>query len=140
MLFRSNNPIAFSRFSYIMGLSLNQDLLSLLDESFSIFVYSDNGKPHFGLLLSLKDASSGVESIKKQEASIPSGFSELLYENMAVLKNVTFRSGEYNGAPIRFVNIDAGANYSFDYSVQGKEWYIGTSKDTLRAILDQKKK
>lgn len=134
---KNNNPIAFSRFAYLMKLDLNADFLSLLDESFSLYVWNDGGKATLGLTLSMA-GTPGTDLFKMQkEGTIPFALRALLYEGVAVPKEVTFRSGAYNGQEVRYVNIDAAKNISFDYAIRGKVWLIGTSKDALRAMLDK---
>ena len=41
---------------------------------------------------------------------------------------------------IRYVNMSETDLLSFDYTLEGNDWFIGTSKNTLRAILDARKK
>jgi hypothetical protein len=54
-----------------------------------------------------------------------------------VAQKSTFHSGTYASQAVRFVNIDADKNISCDYMVRDKQWIIGSSKETLRAIADR---
>ena len=137
---QKNNPIAFSRLAYLLRLDIPSDLLVQIDEAFSIYVYNVNGQPRLGALLELKDEVLTTEAIAKYEADIPSGFRPLLFgSSIAVPEKAVFRSGEYEGQPVRFFNIDGAQNISLDYALRGKEWYLGNSKEVLHAILDAKR-
>ena len=135
---KNNNPIAFSRFAYLMKFELKPDFLATLDESFSLYVFNDAGKTTVGLELSFVGTPSPDDPFKLQkESTAPYALRTFLYDGISVPRDNVFRSGLYNGQAVRYVNIDAAKNVSFDYAVRGKTWLIGTSKDTLRAMLDK---
>ncbi len=135
---KNNNPIAFSRFAFITDLGLSADLVALIEEPFSIFVYGDMDNTRLGLSLSFKDSTLAAERLTKEEAKVPAGFKTFLYgKEQSVAAQAAFRSGSYASQTVRFVNVDAEQNLSFDYMVRGKQWLIGSSKDTLRAIVDR---
>ncbi|MFZ3031636.1 MAG: hypothetical protein WA082_01230 [Candidatus Moraniibacteriota bacterium] len=135
---KKNNPIAFSRFAYLMKLGFPEELLALLGEPFSLFLYSDAGRVALGLELTLVKGGEAQKVVTQKEASMPVFLQPLLFRGIVVPKEVTFRSGVYKTEAVRFVNIDTAQNISFDYVMRDAAWIIGTSKDTLRAILDKK--
>ncbi len=133
---KNNNPIAFSRFAYLMNIEVKPEFLAQFDEKFSLFLYNDAGQDRIGLMLSPLPAAVAALFETQREGSIPAAFGALLYEGITVPKEVTFRSGTYQEQTVRYVNIDASRNISFDHAVTKTKWFIGTSKDTLRAMLD----
>lgn len=136
----NNNPVAFSRFAYLMHFELSPELLAFLDEGFSVFAFIDGGKLRLGLALTMKDATAAGAQIVKEESSLPSAFRPLVLLNgsmVGINRTSVFRSGSYNSEAVRFTNIDANQNLSLDYTLRGNRWFVGTSKDTLRAMLDQ---
>lgn len=138
---KNNNPIAFSRFAYLMGLPLPEELIASLGEPFSIFLYNTGGKVRIGLSFApFAPADNGTvqELVTKNEASLPFLFRTFLFQGLTVPAKATFRSGVYNTETVRYANIDAGESISFDYVMRDRQWIIGTSKDTLRAIIDKK--
>lgn len=135
---KKNNPIAFSRFAYLMKLGLPEDLIALFGEPFSLFLYNDAGRVARGLSLTLTPGGEAKKLVTQKEESLPSFFQTLLFREKTVPKEVVFRSGVYNTESVRFVNIDTTQNISFDYVLRDTTWIIGTSKETLRAILDKK--
>lgn len=134
----NNNPIAFSRFSYLMKLGIPEDTLSFLDESFSLYFVPEGSDIRMTLVLDIKDAANLVGAVNRDEAMVPTWFSGLLYRpaGVEVPASVEFRSGTYGALETRFVPIDAAKNYSFDYIFLADKWMIGTSKDSFRATVD----
>lgn len=138
---KNNNPLAFSRFAYLTDLSLPEDLIAALGETFSIFLYNTDGKITMGLSFApfaSGDMGTVRELVTKNEASLPFLFRPLLFPGLTVPTKASFRSGVYNTEAVRYVNVEAAQGISFDYVMRDKEWIIGTSKDTLRAIIDKK--
>lgn len=132
----NNNPIAFSRFAYLSKLGIPEDALSLIDESFSIYLVPDGKDIRFGLALEMKDAEKLMPIVVAGEPSLPSWFGRLLYEpSSRVPAVVSFRSGTYGTIATKFAAVDEARNYSFDYAFIGKKWVIGTSKESFRAAL-----
>ena len=134
---KNNNPIAFSRFAYLMTIGVKSEFLEQFDESFSLFLFPEGGKIRLGLGLVLTPTAAGDLFKVQKEGTVPFAFQTLLYDDAVTPKNVIFRSGTYQGTAVRYVNIDPTSNTSFDHALRGKKWFIGTSKDTLRAILDK---
>lgn len=137
---KNNNPIAFSRFAYLMKLELPEELLASLGESFSVFLFNDGGNIRLGLSLALTDQAKGANLIAQKEKSLPFFFRTILFSGNTIPQGLVFRSGVYNIETVRFVNIDNIQHISFDFVLRPNEWLIGTSRDTLRAILDKKQK
>lgn len=133
---KNNTPIAFSRFIYLAGLKLPDDLVSLAGESFSIYMMQDGSTIHFGTSVDLVDAEKAMVSLKQAEPVLPTFFQGILYGGGTVVPALsTFRSGTYGTLETRFAVIDGPSNLSFDYVVLGKKLVVGTSKNSFQAIL-----
>ncbi len=133
---KNNNPVAFSRVAYLMNIDLSQPFLASLAESFSLYLYNDQGAMRLGLALSFGTVDGPTLFAKEREGAFPYAFRSFLYQGMTVPREVSFRSGAYRDQAVRFVNIDETTQTSFDYALRGTTWLIGTSKETLRALLD----
>ena len=134
---QSNNPLAFSRFAFLLKLELDSKLLALTNESFSLYVYNDGGQARLGLAVSFNDPQAAALLIAKTESNLPYALRTLILEpNINVGKSLGFRSTAYNQFAIRFANINSEKNLSLDYSLDKAQLFIGTSKNTLRIILD----
>jgi hypothetical protein len=124
-----------------MGLKLPQNVVSTTEEKFSLFLFNDQGKSRVGLRISLKDGKIAPELLKKAEIDFPVVFQNLFLESKVVLqKKYLYKESSYNGIKIRYVNISEPEMLSVDYSVDGNSWFVGTSKNSLRALLDAQKK
>lgn len=132
------NPLALARFAYLAKLNLPADLLGALDESFSLYVVIDDGRPRLVLLAYAKDESIFAAELKRSEKDLAQAIDSLFLDvTTAPKSNLTFRDGSYLERPVRFANVDASIGLSVDYAVRGRQWIIGTSKDSLRAVLDK---
>ncbi len=136
---KNNNPLAFSRLAYLTKITLDPALLSALGETFSLFLSNDNGAMRLGLALTLTDVTAGSPLVVENEVNIPASFQNFLYPGLSVPHSVAFRAGSYGSQVVRYVNIDSDTNFSFDYALRGNMWFIGTSKNTLRSLLDAKR-
>lgn len=132
------NPLALSRFVYLAKMELPSTLLEILDESFSIYISIDQGRPRAVLLAYAKDQELLALELQKNEKMLPLAIEPLFLDMTTAPKNnLTFRDGSYLERPVRFTNVDAALGLSVDYAVRGKQWIIGTSKDSLRSVLDK---
>ncbi|NTW75466.1 MAG: hypothetical protein HGB34_01040 [Candidatus Moranbacteria bacterium] len=133
---QNNNPIAFSRFAYLMDLKLPEEIVTGIDESFSIYFVVDGTSVRRALSLHVRDLSSFGESVKKNEVSLPLLLKPLLYGNTRVVPSVAmFRDGLFATVPTRYSVLDVAGSHSFDYALYNNRWIIGTSKDSFRTIL-----
>lgn len=132
------NPLAFSRFSYLAKIDLPEALLTQVDEPFSLFVVVDADRPRLGLSLKVRTPETFSKELVTAEKSLVQAINPIFVDTTTAPKgNAVFRSGSYNGLPTRFANVDEAINLSVDYALRGNEWMIGTSKNTLRAIVDK---
>lgn len=132
------NPLALSRFAYLAKLELPAGILEALDEPFSVYVYIDGDRPRAVLLAYIKNQETFSLELQKDEGLLPSALDPLYLDmTTAPKRNLAFRDGMYLERPVRFTNVDASLGLSVDYAVRGKQWVIGTSKNSLRAVLDK---
>lgn len=132
------NPLAFSRFAYLAKLEFPGSLLETLDESFSIYLYTDAGRPRTVLLVYAKNQEAFALELEKNEGLIPPAIEPLFLDMTTAPKtNLVFRDGSHLERPVRFTNVDSSMGLSVDYAVRGRQWLIGTSKNSLRAVLDK---
>jgi hypothetical protein len=90
-----------------------------------------------GLVLSVKDEQVFLQALPKSESTLPYALQSLFLEQgVSVPKTTSFASNTYKEFPVRYANIDVARNLSIDFTVAKNHWYIGTSKATLRALLD----
>lgn len=137
---QNNNPLAFNRFAYLFQLEFNQDVLSLVQETFSLYAYDDTGYPRFSLALNFKDTDKETFAaiIKKIESGLPYALRPFfLRPDLNVRKTLVFQSSDYKQFQIRFTNIDIDQKIALDYAFYGNQLFLATSKDTLRAVLDK---
>lgn len=132
----NNNPIAFSRFAYMLGLEFPSEMLAAFDEEFSLYVVPDGDRLRRGISVSIGDREAMLSMLASDEDLLLSSFDDLLYA-VPVPGTVTseFRDGAYGTLSTRYVNLDEDGTLSFDYVLLEDAMVIGTSKDSFRAVL-----
>jgi len=134
---QNNNPVSFNVFAMSAEMNIPQDITSLLEENFEIYVYSDGTKGvRFGFVIDTKNADALQSAITASETSLPESFNIILNNLGASATEIIFNDSSYGTHPIRYYNLNKMESYSVDYTINDKRWVIGTTKDTLRAILD----
>ncbi|NTW27634.1 MAG: hypothetical protein HGA36_04875 [Candidatus Moranbacteria bacterium] len=133
----NNDPIKFSAFAAAAKLNLTPTLLSSLGEAFSLFIYNDNGDIRAGFSVATLKTDAVATELLKQEKTLPTDLSFLLLNTKPELTASEFKDGTYNADKTRYLNLSTTENLSIDYSVTVKHFILGTSKHTLRTIIDK---
>jgi len=132
----NNNPVVFHIFCALAKIDLPPTLLSALGDTFSLYIYSDAGNMRLGLSVDSKGKATTAARMKVLESKLSTLFSLLFLDN-PVEQPVAFKDGTYNGSAVRYVNLNQAANISVDYTIDDTSLLLGTSKNTLRAMLDK---
>ncbi|MCX6765415.1 MAG: hypothetical protein NT136_00350 [Candidatus Moranbacteria bacterium] len=132
----NNNPIVFHIFAVLSGLKLSP-VLSNLGEEFSLFFYPDSENVRIGIAADLKDKGRATAAMKNQEKTLINDLSFLFLDAVPQEKDKLFQSSTYKDFSIRYANLNPEESLSIDYAVTADQLVIGTSKNTIRAILDK---
>lgn len=140
-----NSPVDFRTFMRQVGIKFSPELMSALNDNFIFYIYNDQGSPGVGLALSVKGQLNPEEILLREEANLAMELQPLFpVSQSTIVQKGIFSTGEYDSARwgkigIRFQNITNPGSLSVDYSFVniGKDMlFIGTTKNTLRAIVD----
>jgi len=132
----NNNPIAFSRFAHLLGLKLPSEILSNVNESFSISFVPDGPVVRRAIVINTKDSSNLQSAAQKYETSLPALFGALLYgKNFTIPATPIFHDGTFGALKTRYAIIDSDIGSSLDHIIVENAWVVGTSKDSFRAVL-----
>lgn len=134
---KNNTPIAFHIFAALANISFPSTLLSSLDETFSIYFYPNNNTVYLGLQTSSKNKGVTVAEMKSAEPVLVKALKIILMQENFQIQNQPFKDSSYNSNIIRYNNLDEIKALSLDYTVTEKDLFIGTNKNTLRAIIDK---
>ncbi len=133
---KNGNPVAFSIFAISANMTIPQDILSSLEEEFSIYAYNDSEYGvRFGFVINVANPDALQEALVAQESMLPQSFALLFDTDAVTVTNPVFSDGVYGTYPIRYVNLNSQESYSIDYAVSNLKLFIGTTKDTIRAII-----
>lgn len=137
---QNSNPVSFHVFSMSAGMNIPQDILISLEEGFEIYAYNDGMKGvRFGFVIDAKDVETLHTAILASETNLPKLFDIVLNDLGTSATGIVFNDNSYETYPIRYYNLNEEESYSIDYTINNKSWIIGTTKNTLRAIIDSLK-
>jgi len=134
-----NDPVAFPIFAILSGLKLSP-VLDNLGEEFSLFIYKDSENVLLGLAINIEeDKEKTVTAMSTKEKTLVNDLSFLLLDNTSQTTGRIFNSSTYNDRGIRYINLDTEGkgDLSVDYAFTENQLVIGTSKNTIRSILDK---
>lgn len=131
----NNNPVTFATFSQKMGLSLSPQVVTALDKDFSLFIYNDIGKVRLGLALATSDGEKLRALLIQEEPQLPTELQNIFLAQYSITQGA-FKTSAYKGIATRYINMTSSEELSIDYTLSSNQLIIGTSKMTLRSIID----
>lgn len=134
-----NNPVNFEEFTAKAGIVLPIELTSNLNNGFSLFVLNDNSKVKMGLSVDSRDDDKLKSALLQEEPNLSQDLSFLLSLSSGSYPSEfekSFSSSSYKGAEIRYLNIISPEELSIDYVLYNNKLFFGTTKLTLRSIID----
>ncbi|KKW00797.1 MAG: hypothetical protein UY35_C0039G0005, partial [Candidatus Saccharibacteria bacterium GW2011_GWC2_48_9] len=133
---KNNNPVAFPIFAMNAKIQLPASLLKSLDEKFSLYIFNDNSKTRLGLAVQAKDKNVVLTEMLNEEKTLVTDLSPLFISQSPEITNSMFKDGKYYIFSVRYQNLTNDESLSIDYTITDSQLVIGTSKNTLRSILD----
>lgn len=134
-----NNPINFEEFTAKAGITLPIEITSSLNNSFGLFIFSDNGKAKIGFSVDSQDDTKLKSALFQEETELDKDFDFLLSLSNGVYSSEpvkSFNSSLYKEAEVRYLNLISPEELSIDYTVYNNKFILGTTKLTLRSIVD----
>lgn len=129
-------PVAFKDFEKILGITLSPALAANLSDTFSLFIYNDNAATRLGLAIGSNDPVKLKSLMTLEEKNLAKNISPLFLTSDYAMPNKTFASSEYNGLVIRYMNIISPEDLTVDYAIYNNKLVIGTTRMTLRSVID----
>ncbi|OGI28877.1 MAG: hypothetical protein A2288_02860 [Candidatus Moranbacteria bacterium RIFOXYA12_FULL_44_15] len=132
----NNNPIDFKAFSAALGMNISQEISSRLGENFSLFLYNEDDVVKSGLSISSIEDKGLERAVLLEEKNIAHSLEPIFLSNNYTIIDKEFSSSSHGDAKIRFMNIISPEDLSVDWTVYKNKLMIGTTKMTLRSIID----
>lgn len=132
----NNAPIAFPIFTIAAKLNLSSKVLSNLGTDFSLFLYNDNGEIRLAITSKINKTDTLAANMLIQEKTFIEDADFLFLRMIPDKTNAAFGSSSYNNIAVRYLNASLQKNLSIDYAITESHLIIGTSKNTLRAVMD----
>lgn len=134
---KNNNPLTFSQFFSSFGINLPDSISSNLNDPFSLFIYNTTAGPRLGMSIGSKNDTSLKTGLLAEEKNFPKDIEPMfLGATYSTAPTDTFKDSSYSGSDIRFMNLTSTQELSIDYSVSKNKLIIGTTKMTLRSVID----
>ncbi|KKQ44732.1 MAG: hypothetical protein US63_C0024G0004 [Candidatus Moranbacteria bacterium GW2011_GWC2_37_8] len=133
-------PVSFPIFATAAKLNLQPSLLTSLGSDFSIYFYNDNSNIRIAVKAQISNKALLQKELVKQEKTFLADASFLFLDNVPEKKEGVFATSNYGEYVVRFLNANAAKDLSIDYTTTATHLLIGTSKNTLRAVIDKLKK
>lgn len=135
------SPISLSTFLEKMKITFSPELASSLEDDFSLYIYNDQGGPGVGLSIAAKKEADLEDVLINEEGNLPGELAPLFpIAEYTIEKNKKFNSSQYDtfsGVTIRYLNIISPESLSVDYAIYKQKLIIGTTRQTLRSIVDK---
>lgn len=132
-----NNPIGFSDFAKMAGLTLSEKITSLLEKDFSLFFFNDTNNIGFALNLKTTDPVLLKSQLAQEETFLYQELDILLPYSKFTPPSSPFQSTTYKNHEIRYINLISPQNLSIDYTLQETRLIIATTKLTMESLLDK---
>lgn len=129
-------PVAFKDFASIMGITFSPALAANLSDTFSLFIYNDNAVARLGLVIDSNDPVKLKSLMTLEEKTLAKAVSPIFLVSDYTLANKPFASSEYKDLTIRYMNIISPEDLTVDYAIYNNKLVIGTTKMTLRSVVD----
>lgn len=134
---KNNNPVVFPIFATATKINLSQATLNSLGGNFSIYFYKDNANVRTAISAQASNVALLRKELSKQEKTLLTDASFLFLDNSPETIAGQFATSKYKLYNIRFQNTNAAKDLSIDYTVTDAQLIIGSSKNTVRAVIDK---
>ena len=133
-----NKPIKFSSFAEKFGIVFPKSIMSSLKDVFSLFIYNDNENYRLGFTIERTESPGLQKLMLAEEPKLPTDlnpiFLDIAYSSDAKKK---FSTSNYDNFLIRYNNIVSPEYLSVDYAFSESKLILGTTKITIRAVIDK---
>lgn len=131
------SQIDYDKFSDFTGLDLGPQITLNLSNEFSLFLDARNSK--IGIAIKIDEGKGMMLSneLEANENNLLTNTQALFLEKFIPDPSKTFSDSQYSDIDIRYVNFDEMTGASIDYAIIDNYFVVGTSKDTMRSIIDK---
>lgn len=133
----TNTPVTFSVFAAATKLNLSAAVLNDLGNTFSLYIYSDNGATRLAVAITTDKKEALATEMTQQEKTFVVDADFLFLDTKPEATIGTFNSTAYNNTAIRYINLATSQPLSIDYAITGTKLIIATSKNAMHAVLDK---
>jgi hypothetical protein len=136
---KDNKPIFAKSFINSFKINLSSGIVdNLMDDNFSLFFLKKGDNKKLGLVFGIKNKEVLVSALAKSEIALVSDLASLFkFNEIDKSVAINFKTSEYRGNKIRYINLNKKSDLSLDYLIVGNYLIFGTSMDSTRFIADK---
>jgi len=119
-----------------LGMSLDGAFVENLAEVLSVYIYKDQSGIRLGLSIELVDRDMAEKALLENESGLFQNAHSIFLGEVVNTADITFSDSVYRTYAIRYKNLNQDETTSIDYAFRRNSLVIGTSKNTIREVLD----
>ncbi len=138
VLDQNGQPVTFEKFAELFLPLLPSDVSENLIGPLELYILPEGDDYRVGLFTLSDDPEQTRAALRQAEPLLPNVLRPLMLfspEN-GVAGEYEFEDNSHKNIPIRFYNFKPDASQSVDYAIHYRNVFIGTSKKTMRQMMD----
>lgn len=112
-------------------------LLTALDQPIQLYISKEGVQNRVTIYTTTTDPAATRDALRVGESTLVQGLSPIFLFAEPNAQNVVFEDSDYKGVPIRFYNFLPDTTQSVDYASHYQHVFMGTSRSTMRGVMDQ---
>ncbi|MFC1644817.1 hypothetical protein ACFL08_02225 [Patescibacteria group bacterium] len=129
--------IDYDSFADFTGLDLGPQISVNLGNEFSVFLDGGNNRLGMAIAIDASKKDALIKELSANEAYLLKNTQALFMDQFIPSQDKSFEDSSYDDINIRYVNFDQRENTSIDYAIVDEYLVIGTSKQTMRSMVDK---
>lgn len=131
-----NNPITFTDFAKMTGISLSPNIFVNLDQKFRLFIINDSSNPGIALAIDALNTDNLRNELPKEESLLSGQLGAILLPEHEPSTN-PFADHTYKGQAIRYQNLISPQKLAIDYAITETQLLLATTKVTIESVIDK---
>ncbi|MFC1622813.1 hypothetical protein ACFL16_00265 [Patescibacteria group bacterium] len=129
--------IDYDKFTDFTGFDLGPQITVNLGNEFSVFMNANDERLGLAIKVATGRKDMLISELSANEDYFLKNTQAIFLGKFTPIQGLEFSDSQYGDVGIRYVNFETMDNMSIDYAIVDEYLVIGTSKDTMRSIVDK---
>lgn len=130
------SPLTMQEVMSLMHIQFSQDITNQMNDGVTWFLYNDVDGVKSGFSAKVLNVEVAKNLFKDEEPMLSQEVQNIFIRSITPV-STAFSDSLHRNYAIRYLNIDSLQSQSVDYTFRGDSLILGTSKMTIRAMLDK---